>query len=409
MMRHATIALLLCLGFTLGACSRRSVPLTSEQKQELTRFVTTEPTKPKHKLDIKFGDAVTLIGYDVSSDQLVPEQDTTITWHFKVHKQPAAGTTVFTHIGDGTSDGRINLDHAGNLRSFYPPSQWQEGHYVRDAQTVRLPEDWNADKAVFYIGFWKEDASLSEAEQRLAVTGPSDGKRRARVLTLPVTEPKIDVPQLHVARATKPPKLDGKLDEEDWGKAQSTGSFVNTMTGEKAELKTSVKALYDDQNVYIAFDVADDFLRSTFTNDEDHLWEQDTVEIMADPDGDGRDYIELQVSPANKHFDTHYESRRVPKPFGHMEYDSKLLSGVSLRGKLNDDEADQGYTVEIAIPWQAFSAGSSKAEPGKPGSSYRFNFYVMDTQKEGVRAAGWSPPKVGDFHVPARFGKLIFD
>jgi hypothetical protein len=386
------------------------VPLTSEQKQELTRFVTKEPSKPTHKLDIKFGDVVTLIGYDVSSEQLVPEQDTSITWHFKVNKQPAGGTNIFTHVADGVSDGRINLDAAGNLRSFYPPSQWQEGTYLRDTQVVRLPEDWNAAKAVFYVGFWRDDASLSDAEKRLAVTGPSDGKRRALALTLPVVAPKVDdVPELHVVRADKPPKLDGKFDEEAWSKAQQTASFVNTMNGEKAEPEVTVKALYDDKHVYIAFDVADDFLRSTFTNDEDHLWEQDTVEIMVDPNGDGKDYVELQVSPANKHFDTHYESRREPKPFGHMEYDSKLLSGVNLRGKLNDDEADQGYSVEIAIPWEAFSAGASKTEPAKPGSTLRFNFYVMDTQKEGVRAVGWSAPKVGDFHVPQRFGKLTFD
>ncbi|HEX6241653.1 MAG TPA: carbohydrate-binding family 9-like protein [Polyangiales bacterium] len=217
------------------------------------------------------------------------------------------------------------------------------------------------------------------------------------------------MPELKVARADKPLKLDGKLDEEAWSKAQKTDAFVNTMNGEKAEFEASVKALYDDKNLYIAFDVADEFLKSTFTNDEDHLWEQDTVEIMADPDGDGKDYIELQVSPANKRFDTHYESRRVPRPFGHMDYDSKLQSGVSLRGKLNDDDDDQGYTVEIAIPWAAFSAGESKVEPPKSGDTFRLNFYVMDQQKEGMRAAGWSPPRVGDFHVPQRFGKLVFE
>lgn len=411
MMRKATIALSLslCLGLPLSACSRRSVPLTSEQKQELQLYVSKEPTKPAHKLDIKFGDAITLIGYDLTADPLVPEQDATLTWHFKVNKQPANGTQIFTHVADGTSDGRINLDSNGKLRSFYPPSQWPEGSYVRDAQIVRLPEDWNADKAVFYLGFWKDDPSLANEEQRLAVVGPSDGHRRARAATVKVAIPKIDVPELHVLKADAPLKLDGKLDEAAWSKAQSTGSFVNTMSGEKAELETSVKALYDDKNLYVAFDVADEFLRSTFTNDEDHLWEQDTVEIMADPNGDGKDYIELQVSPANKHFDTHYETRRVPKPFGHMEYNSKLVSGVSLRGKLNDDDADQGYTVEIAIPWEAFSAGETKTEPAKAGDTFRLNFYVMDTQKEGVRAAGWSAPKVGDFHVPQRFGKLIFD
>lgn len=400
---------LLFLGLSLGACSRRSVPLTSEQKQELQRYVGKEPTKPTHKLDIKFGDAITLIGYDVSSETIVPDQDVTITWHFRVHKQPAAGTQIFTHLSDGTSDGRINLDSVGKLRGYYQPAQWQEGSYVRDTQTLRLPQDWATDKAIFYLGFWKEDNALSPAEQRLAVTGPSDGLRRAKVATLTVVEPQVDVPELRVARADKPLKIDGKLDEEAWGKAQQSAAFVNTMNGEKADPQANVKALYDDKHLYIAFDVADDYLRSTFTQDEDHLWEQDVVEIMADPNGDGKDYVELQVSPANKHFDTHYESRRVPKPFGHMEYASHMVSAVNLRGKLNDDDADQGYSVEIAIPWAAFSAGASTTTAPKAGDSFRLNFYVMDTQKEGVRAVGWSAPRVGDFHVPKRFGKLTFD
>ena len=37
------------------------------------------------------------------------------------------------------------------------------------------------------------------------------------------------------------------------------------------------------------------------------------------------------------------------------------------------------------------------------------NFYVMDTREDdSQRAAGWSPPKVGDFHVPNRFGRVRF-
>jgi hypothetical protein len=409
MKRQATIALSLCLGLLLSSCSRRSAPLTSEQKQELQAFVSKDATKPSHPLEIKFGDVITLTGYDVNTETVLPGREVTVTWHFRVNKQPEKGTLIFTHVSDAKSDGRINLDQQGKLRGFFQPSQWQEGTYVRDTQSFTIPDDWGADKVIVYLGFWRDDSSLESAEQRLAVVGPSDGKRRAKVLTLPVAEATIEVPELSVVKADKPPKLDGKLDEEAWGKAKKSAAFVNTMNGESAAPEASVKALYDDKHLYIAFDVADEYLKSTFTKDEEHLWEQDVVEIMADPDGDGKDYIELQVSPANKHFDTHYESRRVPKPFGHMDYDSKLLSAVSLRGKLNDDEADQGYTVEIAIPWAAFSAGATKTDPPKTGSSFRFNFYVMDTQKEDTRAVGWSAPRVGDFHVPARFGKLTFE
>jgi hypothetical protein len=37
------------------------------------------------------------------------------------------------------------------------------------------------------------------------------------------------------------------------------------------------------------------------------------------------------------------------------------------------------------------------------------NLYVMDVgQGEGQRAVGWSPTREGDFHVPARFGRVTF-
>jgi hypothetical protein len=32
----------------------------------------------------------------------------------------------------------------------------------------------------------------------------------------------------------------------------------------------------------------------------------------------------------------------------------------------------------------------------------------MDSREEGQRANGWSPPRVGDFHVPDRFGRVTF-
>jgi hypothetical protein len=36
------------------------------------------------------------------------------------------------------------------------------------------------------------------------------------------------------------------------------------------------------------------------------------------------------------------------------------------------------------------------------------NFFVMDARKEGQRAAGWSAPRIGDFHTLAKFGRVVF-
>ena len=51
----------------------------------------------------------------------------------------------------------------------------------------------------------------------------------------------------------------------------------------------SVKVLWDDDGIYLGFDVKDqDVIGGFKKKDKDpHLWTKDTVEVMVDPDGDG--------------------------------------------------------------------------------------------------------------------------
>jgi hypothetical protein len=396
------LPLALCLALPLAACTNKPRPLTSEQKAEVQRSVSDKPGNPAHPLNIKFDDAVTLVGYDLSPERIIPGQAFEVVWYFKVDKPVEKGFQLFTHVCDGQGADRMNADGSGKLRGFYPPSRWEAGTYVRDAQEITLPEDWSSEEVMIYLGFWKDD-------RRLKVTGSSDGRDRARALVASVQTGAPSINELHAPRADASPKLDGKLYEAFWSKSARSSSFVNTMNGGRAEPEASVRTAWDDKNLYVAFDVADDYLHSTFTQDGDHLWEQDCVEIMLDPGGDGRDYVEVQVSPANKHFDTKYDSRRVPRPFGHDDFDAQMTTGVVVRGTLNDDKPDEGYTVEIAMPWSSVGMGGDGQPKVEVGAELRLNFYVMDTREHGQRAVGWSPPRVGDFHVPERFGKLVLD
>jgi hypothetical protein len=168
--------------------------------------------------------------------------------------------------------------------------------------------------------------------------------------------------------------------------------------------------LWDDESLWVAFEVQDDFLKCTYEpgTQDPHLWEQDTVELMIDPDGDGEGYFELQVSPTGLVFDTRFDTVRNPAPFGYPSWSSELEPGVAVRGTVNDEEADQGYTVEARIPFGAFAAGSDPAEPPNPGDTWRIALYVLDARPEGQWGVGWSPPLVGDFHVPDRFGRVTF-
>lgn len=403
-MKRLALLMGLCLAFAVvsSGCSKKQRALTAEQKQELARYVGDTPTKPQHPLDIKFGESVALIGYDIDTDKVVPGTPFNITFHYRVDKALGGDWKLFTHLADGAGTSRINGDDKGKLRTVFPASLWEAGSYVRDPMNITLPDDWDSDGLILFLGFWQDD-------DRLPVTGPSDHDNRARAVELKVERKEPVVPELHAPFATTPVVLDGKLNDAVWASARPV-ELVNTMTGAPELPKTLVKTAWDADNLYVAFDVEDDYLRSTFTANDDHLWEQDTVEIMVDPDGDETNYVELQVSPANKKFDTRYDTRRSPRPYGHLDYDSELKSAVSVRGTLNDTQLDEGYTVEIAIPWSAFGKGEPKHAKPEPGASWRLNFYVLDSRNEhDQRAVGWSPPRVGDFHVPRRFGKVIFE
>ena len=92
-----------------------------------------------------------------------------------------------------------------------------------------------------------------------------------------------------------------------------------------------------------------------------------------------------------------------------MDWDSRSPAALSARGALDDAKSDAGYTVELAIPWQAFSLDGGMFSPPRVDERWRFNVDVMDLGRDRQRAAAWSPLGVGDFHVPQRFGILQFE
>lgn len=401
----------------LWGCTERSAGLSPADKERLREHVSTERPTPEHALDVQFANGLSLIGYDLEPDTVVEGQPFTITWHWHAKQGIDDGWQLFTHVADASGENRLNQDGVGVVRELYPPGRWKAGEYIRDVQRVTL-EGWNSPRAVFYLGLWK-GAHRMEVRR-----GDDDGDNRVRAASITLgsgptaaagdtREPaRVEPPpSLNAARATAPITVDGKLDEADWVSAGRTARFVNTVDGSNAELRAEARVLWDDDNLYVAFEVADDFVQNTIATRDGHLWEQDAVEIMVDPDGDGRNYFEMQVSPTGQVFDTRYDTRRQPQPIGHVAWNSGLRAKVDVRGTANDDEADQGYTAEIAIPWRAFRAGEPAAAKPEPGQSWKLNFYVMDTRPgdQGQRSAGWSPTHERDFHVPSRFGQVTFE
>jgi hypothetical protein len=166
--------------------------------------------------------------------------------------------------------------------------------------------------------------------------------------------------------------------------------------------------LWDDKNLYVAFDMEDKDVWSTLDKRDDKLWTQEAVEIFIDADGDGKTYVELQANPRGALFDSYLPNYRQNQ----NDWNSDTKVAVKVNGTLDvRTDTDKGWTAEFAIPLEAARGKepTMKNVPPKVGTEWRVNFFRMDSPAgRPQQASGWSPPMVNDFHALDRFGVLAF-
>lgn len=354
------------------------------------------------------GDArIVYLGMDADSESLAVGKAVTLSHYFRVEKPAPEGWRLFVHVDSADSGNRrshFTADHVP-MGGKYPVPRWQAGEIIRDNHRISLPPAWVGDKAQVLIGFWKGSARFSVA------TGRQDGQNRVIAAELPTVAAAPPPPRrLVVRKLAEGAKLqiDGKLDEPAWNTAESSGPFVNTMDGSPVAQVGSVRALWDDANLYLAFRFQDTDIWANLEKHDDKLWTQEVAEVFIDADGDSRSYVELQVSPKNVTFDSWLPTYRA----NDNAWESGMETAVQIRGTLNQrDDEDQGWDAELRIPLTAVKGKleTMRGVPPVPGTIWRANFFRFDFPKgRQAVASGWSPPLVGDFHALGRFGQLVF-
>lgn len=388
--------------------------------KELEQYVVDSTPAEMLPLNINFDDKVSLIGVEVkAADEVVAGDRVRLKMYWRVHVPlDDPQWKLFTHVLDSKGRRLLNIDNVGPLRRFrngnqaWPPGRWENGKIYVDTQSFSVPRKTKTKTLRVTVGIWK-------GSKRLKLKGgPSLDKDRGLVATLNVGPPKKlpPVPVLEPMHLSKGVtlKIDGKLDEAVWKDAADTGAFVNVATGQadaKSKIQGSAKLLWDDDALYVGFDVQDEDLRGKFGAKEKdpHLWTQDCVELMIDPDGnaDNKNYYEIQVGPQNLVFDSHFDAynqpvKRPDGPFGHQDWSAHLQSAVQLHGTLNNSQdKDKGYTVELRIPWVSFD--KAKRVPPRAQQTWRVNLYAMQNNS----GLAWSPILgEGNFHKASRFGKV---
>jgi hypothetical protein len=425
------------LAAAIGCVGGGAKGLSAEEKDKLKPFVLdAPPTNIPHKVDVNFENKVHIIGYKFEPETAKPGTEVKLTYWWRCDDVPDDGWALFTHLHDETSDKSDNLDWNGaireqkNGRQLLGPDHWEKGKIYVDEQTYKMPDWVKGPDLTVLLGVWnvKNDARLR------IVSGPNDGDNRSPIgkittgLTAPPPEPHTsnDVPVMSINKLAAGEKIviDGKGDDKAWGVATSTGPFVDVLTGKpnaSSPVNGTAKLAWDDTNLYVLYEVTEAEVVGYFTSKDKQakdwtvdgqpkLWTKDTIELMIDPEGDNRDYYEIQINPQNKQFHTRYDSYNSPKtepdgPFGHEDWNPKIVSQVVVKGTLDAKEKKEGsgYIVEAAIPWASFDKVPN--HPPKPFDSWRINLYAMKNNG-GV---AWSPILgQGNFHKASRFGKVTW-
>ncbi|MDB5246554.1 MAG: hypothetical protein JWQ40_948 [Segetibacter sp.] len=209
-------------------------------------------------------------------------------------------------------------------------------------------------------------------------------------------------------------EINGDLSKPEWSNAVKSGRFVDMVTGEPGLYDTRSAALWDDENLYIAFWAEEPFVSATQKERDAVVFLENDLEVFIDG---GDCYYELEVNALNTVYevffvwkDAYTRGSRFDVPtfdvykeksltFGgdydrtgasfwwgrhprglrwaFLDYDMDgLQTAVKVDGKINDaTHIDKGWTLEIAIPWKSMKwLANGRSLPPLPGDVWRIFF-----------------------------------
>lgn len=205
----------------------------------------------------------------------------------------------------------------------------------------------------------------------------------------------LPAPALRAHRLRDDFALDGDLSKTSWANAEPIAMDYESKTSvARPEFSTTVRALWSDRFLYLAYDCP--FTRLTMfepvqEKERFGLWERDVVEAFIGSDtNDIKRYTEYEVSPNNERLDV-----KIALPKYDFEWTSRFESATHV------DERQKRWTAEMRIPIEALS----EMKP-QPGTKWRINLYRCDYANKAFLA--FNPVLTGSFHTPERFGILEF-
>jgi hypothetical protein len=189
--------------------------------------------------------------------------------------------------------------------------------------------------------------------------------------------------QLRITRATSPIVIDGILNEPAWQNALKFGLEFETKPAENipASIRTECFMVYDSDALYVAFrahDADPSQIRAHYT-DRDQIFQDDFIGVALDTFHDNRRAFEFFVNPFGVQMDLFNDDVARTE-------DGTWDTIWSSAGKITD----QGYEVEMLIPFRSLRFPNSGAEQTwgidvlryyPRNQTYRYGLHPQDRNK----------------------------
>lgn len=236
-----------------------------------------------------------------------------------------------------------------------------------------------------------------------------------------------DVPKQYIAQKTTDSiQVDGEAKEASWGKVEWSADFIDIEGQKSPRYRTRMKMLWDDTYLYFFAQMEEPHVWGNLKKRDTVIFYNNDFEIFIDPDGDTHNYYEFEMNALNTVWDLFLTRpyRNRGKVIDSWDIQG-LKTAVHIDGTINDsDDQDNGWSVEIAIPWNVLTEASTSNKVPK-NQFWRINFsrvnwdFDLKNGKYSRKKDGngnflpeynwvWSPQGVINMHEPEHWGYVFF-
>ena len=220
------------------------------------------------------------------------------------------------------------------------------------------------------------------------------------------------VSEYRVVKLEKPMPIDGNWDKMEWQKVEAIQ--LEHFMGEAPKFRPIVNAkmMYDANNLYVIFQVADRYIRCVTNKTNGPVYEDTCVEFFFSPDQNSQlQYFNLETNCGGTAL--MYYNLIPRKDYIVMDTDDiQKIEIAHSMPEIVDPEITKSviWTLEYKLPLELLKKYATVSQPA-PGVVWKGNCYKIADKTSNPHYLTWSliDQIEPDFHLPQFFGTLIFN